>query len=281
MSIIYEPKGRALEYSLLAANLFTGCTGGCTYCYARKMAAQYGKDFDNPAPKKNVLAELEKDARKYAGTDKRVLLCFSCDPYQPLDLQERITRSAITILKENDINFQILTKFGLNAVRDFDLYKTGDAFAVTLTYIEKDDSLRDEPGAAIPAERIEAIRQAHDRGIETWASLEPVLDAKQSLELIRITHEFTDLYKIGRLNHRPSQIDWRQFGIEALNLCREYGKPYYIKNDLASYLEGIQFQNVDTRRISIQSESRWKNESVQTKIQGQERQGMFNFPVVR
>ncbi len=251
MSIIYEPKGRAQEYSWLAANLFSGCSHGCAYCYARKMAAQFGTDFDNPTVKKYVLTELEKDARKYAGTDKRVLLCFSCDPYQPLELQERITREAIIILKENDINFQVLTKAGLNAARDFDLYKTGDAFAATLTYIERDDSLRDEPGAALPAERIEALRQGHDRGIEIWTSLEPVLDVEQSLEIIRQTHEFVDLYKIGKLNHKPSSIDWRQFGIEAIKLCEQYGKRFYIKDDLAKYLEGIEFENTDTRIISF------------------------------
>lgn len=258
MSIIYEPKGRAQEYSLLAANLFSGCSHGCTYCYARKMAAQFGTDFNNPTVKKDVLTELQKDARRYAGTDKRVLLCFSCDPYQPLELKERITREAIIILKENDINFQVFTKAGLNAARDFDLYKTGDAFAVTLTYIERDDSLRDEPGAALPAERIEALRQANEKGIETWASQEPVLDTGQSLELIRQTNKFVDLYKIGKLNHKPSSIDWRQFGIDALRLCREYGKRYYIKKDLAVYMQGIKFENTDTRTIKKAGEVLWQ-----------------------
>ena len=33
MSIIYEPRGKAREYSELAANLYTGCSHGCRYCY--------------------------------------------------------------------------------------------------------------------------------------------------------------------------------------------------------------------------------------------------------
>jgi DNA repair photolyase len=258
MSVIYTPKGRALEYSLLAANLFSGCSHGCIYCYARKMAAQFGTDFDKPIAKKNALAELEKDARKYAGTNKRVLLCFSCDPYMPEDIELNITRQALKILRQFNVSYQLLTKGGMRAARDFDLYGPNDAFASTLTFIDEKQSLKHEPGAAIPAERIEAIRLAHDRGIETWVSLEPVLDAEQSLEIIRATHEFTDLYKIGKLNHQASSTNWRAFGTMALNLCREYGKKYYIKKDLAGYLQGVDFENTDTRIIKKAGESLWQ-----------------------
>jgi DNA repair photolyase len=31
MRIIYEPKGRALEYAPLAVNLYRGCSHGCDY----------------------------------------------------------------------------------------------------------------------------------------------------------------------------------------------------------------------------------------------------------
>lgn len=231
MPVIYEPKGRALEYSYLAANLYTGCQHGCHYCYARWMAKQYGRDFENPTAKPNLLSKLERDARKYAGTDRRVLLCFSCDPYQPLDKTEKATRAALQILKAYNISFQVLTKAGLTATRDFDLYKTGDAFGTTLTFLDPGQSQEVEPGAALPADRIEAIRQAHSLGIETWVSLEPVLDIEQSLEFIRITHEFFDLFRIGKLNHRSSDIDWRDFGIRALNLCREYNKTVLSKKN--------------------------------------------------
>lgn len=34
MNVVYEPRGRAREYSELAYNLYRGCTHGCRYCYA-------------------------------------------------------------------------------------------------------------------------------------------------------------------------------------------------------------------------------------------------------
>ena len=138
MSLIYEPKGRAGEYSHLAINIYTGCLHNCTYCYAEKMAQRYGNDFGKVTIRKNLIDQLKKKAPKYANTDKRVLLCFTCDPYQPID-DDRTTREVIIILKDNNIPFQILTKGGLRARRDFDLYGPDDAFATTLTFINNGD----------------------------------------------------------------------------------------------------------------------------------------------
>ncbi|MBA7476233.1 hypothetical protein ES707_11615 [subsurface metagenome] len=251
MRVIYVPKGRALEYSLLAINHYKGCSHGCVYCYARKMMSVLtGEKFEEPTARHGIIDNLIREAPRYAGTDKRVLLCFTCDPYQQLDEKEKVTRSVIEVLKHNDIHFQILTKGGLRAVRDFDLYTEGDAFATTLTFTDKFESVIKEPGAALPAERIEAIRIAHERNIETWVSLEPVLDDEQSLEIIRMTSDFVDLFKIGKLNHFHSKINWREFGIKAIELCRKLRKDYYVKNDLAEWLKGVEFTNVDTRRIT-------------------------------
>lgn len=250
MPIIYVPRGRALEYSLLAINHYKGCSHSCVYCYARKMMSTFtGENFEEPTARYGIIDNLIKEAPRYAGTDKRVLLCFTCDPYQQLDVTEKVTRSVIEVLKNNDIPFQVLTKGGLRAVRDFDLYTAGDAFATTLTFTNEALSAAKEPGAALPAERIKAIQIAHEANIETWVSLEPVLDVEQSLEIIRMTSDFVDLFKIGKLNHFHSEINWRDFGIRAIELCHELQKKYYVKNDLAEWLKGIEFTNVDTRRI--------------------------------
>lgn len=251
MSIIYEPGGRAKEYAWLAVNHYTGCLHGCEYCYQNRMQIQFGNRdfFTRQEPKKDVLKKLLKEAPAYQGTDKRILLCFSCDPYQPLNDKIDLTRKVIEILKQFSIPFQVLTKGGMRAVRDFDLYKETDAFATTLTLPDARLSAQWEPKAAYPAERINAIVRAKDEGIETWVSLEPVLGAEYALDHIRRTYKFVDLYKIGKLNYVKSDTDWRQFAIDAIGLCENYGKPYYIKDDLAKYLDGVSFNNTDTRKV--------------------------------
>lgn len=251
MSVIYSTKGRAQEFSFKAINHYVGCGHKCRYCYVAGMPQWQDKDFYSTPPivRKDVIERLEREAGQFAGTDERVLLCFMCDPYQPLDDTEQVTRKVIEILRQFDIPFQVLTKGGTRAARDFELYGPNDAFATTLTFLDENQSREYEPNAAIPRSRILAIQMAKQRGIQTWVSLEPVIDAEQSLEIIRQTHKFVDLYKIGILNHRRSEINWRKFGKKAIDLCRELKTDYYVKRDLAKYLDGFTFCNVDTRKI--------------------------------
>lgn len=53
--------------------------------------------------------------------------------------------------------------------------------------------------AALPGDRIEALKRFHERGIYTWVSLEPTLDVESSLAIVRDRHSFVDLYKVGRV----------------------------------------------------------------------------------
>ena len=243
MATIYRPKGRAAEYSHLALNHYIGCNHGCKYCYVP--AVMHNEQFfTTQSVKKDVLWQLRREAPNFAGTNERVLLCFSCDPYQSLESEKRITSEVIKILRANDIPFQVLTKGGMRAVVDFDQYGKNDAFA--------DRSREFEPNAASPRDRIRAIEIAKQRGINTWVSLEPVLDVEVSLQIIKETHEFVDLYKIGMLNHYPSDItagQWRKFAIKVIELCRRFETDYYIKKDMAKYLDGVSFCSVDTRKV--------------------------------
>ena len=251
MSVIYRPQGRAAEYSHLAINHYVGCSHGCTYCYVP--AITRNPDFHTKQSiRKDVLYKLRREAPNFAGMNERILLCFACDPYQPLDDELQITRKVIEILKANNIPFQVLTKAGTRAARDFDLYGPNDVFAVTLTFLNDTKSKQFEPNAAIPRSRILSLEMAKQYGFETWVSLEPVIEPDESLEIIRQTHQFVDLYKIGKMNHVPAianNINWRTFGKKAIQLCRECEVNYYIKADLAQYLDGITFCNTDNRKI--------------------------------
>ncbi|NIS54464.1 MAG: hypothetical protein GWN94_25790 [Phycisphaerae bacterium] len=263
MGIIYKPKGRAQEYSFLAINHYVGCGHGCRYCYVPDTT--HNKNFyTDQSVRRGVLEQLRKEAPKFAGTDERVLLCFSCDPYQPLDAEKRITRDVINILSEFDIPFQVLTKGGTWASRDFKYYGPHDAFGTTMTFLDDENSKKYEPRAALPGDRIEAIKEAKKLDIETFVSLEPVIEAKQSLEIIRLTHEFVDQFRIGKLNHKSSDIEWRKFGRQAIEICRECGTDYFIKEDLAIHLDGIPFTSIDKRKVKrdVKVEKREEEQSL-------------------
>jgi len=255
--LIYEPAGRAREYAALACNIYRGCDHGCAYCYAPAATRRTRAAFACSEPRgADFLKRLEKEAGQRVPSEP-ILLCFTCDPYQALDTRLGLTREAIKILHGHGHAVHILTKGGTRALRDLDLFarnrslppaanpasdfgrgSDGNAFATTLTVL--DDRWREwEPGAASPMDRLEAIQAYHAAGVATWVSLEPVLDPEAALDIIRETHAYVDLFKVGRLNYHPMarSINWRAFGLAAIALLESRGKRYYVKQDLAACLE--------------------------------------------
>jgi DNA repair photolyase len=236
MRTIYVPKGRAAEYSPLALNLYTGCAHRCTYCYARKMAKMYGTPecyFNIPAPRKNILAELEKKSASMRGDRREINLCFMCDPYST-PTNGDITREALLILKKYKLNVSILTKAGTKACRDFDiLSKNGWKFGSTLTCF---GTMRKEkePGAAKLSDRLDAIIDAKKQGIFTYVSLEPVIDTNMAIEILRWRSPgFIDFWKIGKINYdkqAEAGIDWKTFVADARRVLGDV--PHMFKKDL-------------------------------------------------
>jgi DNA repair photolyase len=145
----------------------------------------------------------------------------------------------LEVLREHGLAFCVLTKGGTRALADIDLYRPDrDAFASTLTSLDDAFALKWERGAALPCDRIAALKTFHDQGIFTWVSLEPTLDIESSLAIVEHTHTFVDLYKIGRANYLPMTIttDWRSYTERMIALCATLGVRHYIKKDLAEFL---------------------------------------------
>jgi DNA repair photolyase len=238
--IIYEPKGRAKEYGDLALNIYTGCSFGCTYCFAPLVLKKDRDTFHKLSQARdNLLDKVKKDCENNQFEGRRVHLCFTCDPYQDIDLELQLTREVLKLFKQYNVNFQILTKGGMRAARDFDLYKDGDSFGSTLTFSDTDKSLEWEPRAAEPLSRIEAIVTAHERGIKTWVSLEPVISPQDTVNYVTELHNHVDLWKVGRWNYdqRAKDIDWKRFGRTIKNVFNILKCEYYIKEDLRKEME--------------------------------------------
>jgi len=236
MNSIYEPQGRAREYSPLALNIYNGCDHDCNYCYVKKM--RFIKKSNKPVFRNGLLEQLKKDAPKFSN-GKQVLLSFMSDPYCVADVETQYTRQILEILNSNNVNVAILTKGGNRCLRDLDIFSKFKKIKVgaTLTCLDDKTSIENEPMAALPSDRIETLKTLHQNGITTFVSLEPVLDPNVSLEIINRTHNFVDIYKVGKLNHIENKIDWKQFGESAINILSGYNKKFYIKNDLANFID--------------------------------------------
>lgn len=242
MPVIYEPKGKALEYSPLACNLYKGCSHACTYCYAPSATFTKPDIFSSDSyikPRPNIITQIQKDAEKLKGDPRQILLCFTSDPYQPIEKNLMLTRQTLRIFADNHLNTTILTKSGGLAKRDFDILSRNpeNHYAATLTTDDPEESLKWEPGAALPKDRIETLKAAKLAGISTWVSFEPVFNPEAVYRMIEETHTFIDLYKIGKMNYHPlsKTIDWHIFLLRSEALLDKYGKERYIKKDLEKF----------------------------------------------
>lgn len=245
MAGIYEPSGAAREYSPLALNYIKGCDHGCIYCYVPNIMKRFNSGYVHSnvymTEEGKLLKQIESSAKKYKHSDKQVLLSFLTDPYSSFNNETKLTRKVLIILLENKIPVSILTKGGLNVLQDFDIIKEfGDSIQVgaSLTFTIDRDSKRWEKNAALPQERFSILKQLHDQGIKTWASMEPVIFPNQSLDIMNLTKDFVDSYKIGKLNHfknHEKKFDWSEFLTNTIAIMRKNKSNFYIKKDLLKW----------------------------------------------
>ena len=212
----------------------------CAYCYVPRAIKIDRALFDEGAViRPAYLDGLRKDAGKYraAGISEQVMLSFTTDPYPPQ--HHETTRQAIAILHAAGLGVCTLTKGGSRALRDISLFwPERDAFASTLTSLDAAFSRRWERETADPDDRIAALQKFHDRGIFTWVSLEPTIDVEASLAIVDATHQFVDLYKVGRVNYigLTRTTDWRSYTLRMIDKLGALGKKHYVKRDLQPFL---------------------------------------------
>lgn len=245
MASIYIPSGAAREYSPLALNYINGCDHGCVYCYVPKMMKRFRKDYIHSdvyiKEEGALIKEVLASARKHRNSSQQVFISFLTDPYSHFNKDTKLTRRVLQILLDHQIPVSILSKGGYNILEDIDLIKKfGPNIQVggSLTFVDKELSKKWEKTSSDPIERFETLRILHDEGIRTWASMEPVIYPEQSLQIMELTKDYVDGYKIGKLNHfqnHEKKFDWAQFLRDAVAVMRKNDKLFYIKKDLLSW----------------------------------------------
>lgn len=243
--VIYRPAGEAGEYAPLATNPYKGCGHECLYCYVPSAIHISRNEFNEPGIlRPGYMDRLRADLMRHRAANltddqRQIFITFSSDPWHP-GPDSRWTRTILVNLIEHGFSFCTLTKSGTAGLRDADLFRPQlDSFAATLTSLDERFSAKWERRAATPAQRIEGLKRFRERGVFTWVSLEPTLDVEASLEIVRATHGFVDLYKIGRANYLKEitrTTDWRDYTLRMIDLCQKLGARHYIKRSLQDHL---------------------------------------------
>jgi hypothetical protein len=63
------------------------------------------------------------------------------------------------------------------------------------------------------------MRKLHEAGFKTWASIEPIIDIEASDDMIFLSHEFCDLYKIGLTSGKQ----YNKYGVQNFirHICKQ------------------------------------------------------------
>ena len=194
-------------------NPYVGCSHGCAWCYARFMKKYTGYDEEWGSfvdVKVNAPEALIKDIRRLKGSSY-IFLSSVCDSYQPIEAKYKLTRKILEILSQLPFSVGILTQSKL-VTRDIDLFKKFKDIEVGMSFISMDDKATRifQPMAALPKERVTALRKLHRAGIKTYIHLGPILPHFTNLEeIFKATHKDIDGAMGETLNTRGD--NWTNF----------------------------------------------------------------------
>jgi DNA repair photolyase len=180
-SALNRVQGMPFNWTL---NPYRGCTHGCHYCFARRYHVQFEMDSDDEFAsvilvKRNFVEVLRRELDRPSWVREKVALGTATDPYQPIEGHYRLTRGSIEALTRGCTPTGLVTK-GPMVVRDRDLLADLTRAASCTVYMSvptvDEDAWRFlEPGTAHPLQRLRAVRELVDAGIDTGVLMAPVV----------------------------------------------------------------------------------------------------------
>jgi len=127
-----------------------------------------------------------EEATRYAKmhVPRTIVVSFTNDPYPPREKNLERTRTVLGILALNKLHkVLVLTKNPILALRDLDIFGENKSMWLGSTVISLEWTDW-EPNAPHPMERLKALRFAHNKGTNTWLSVEPIIPGITDLEAI-------------------------------------------------------------------------------------------------
>ena len=180
-SALNPVKGMPFNWTL---NPYRGCTHACHYCFARRYQTQFelGPDdhFSSVIFVKVNLAEvLQRELDKPSWARELVAVGTATDPYQPIEGHYKLTRRALQALRAGRTPVGLVTK-GPMVVRDADVLADIGASSGCTVYLSvpsiADEAWRAlEPGTAHPLQRLRAVRQLREAGVNAGVLMAPLV----------------------------------------------------------------------------------------------------------
>src|ERR1700730_14659853 len=180
-SALNRVEGMPFNWTL---NPYRGCTHGCHYCFARRYHVQFEMNADDEFAsvilvKGNFVEVLQRELDRPSWTRELVALGTATDPYQPIEGHYRLTRRSIEALARGRTPIGLVTK-GPMVVRDRDVlmdlsHAAGCTVHMSVPTVDEDAWRILEPGTAHPLQRLRAVRELVDAGINAGVLMAPIV----------------------------------------------------------------------------------------------------------
>ena len=180
-SALNSVKGMPFNWTL---NPYRGCTHGCHYCFARRYQTQFELGPDDHFStvilvKVNLVEVLRRELDKPSWAREQVAVGTATDPYQPIEGHYKLTRRSLEALLAGRTPIGLVTK-GPMVVRDADILadigrRYGCTVYVSVPTVDDEAWRTLEPGTAPPLQRLRAVRQLRDAGVNAGVLMAPVV----------------------------------------------------------------------------------------------------------
>ena len=180
-SALNAVKGMPFNWTL---NPYRGCTHACHYCFARRYQTQFELGFDDHFSsvilvKINLVDVLKRELDKPSWKREQVAVGTATDPYQPIEGHYKLTRRSLEALLTGRTPIGLVTK-GPMVVRDADILaelgrKFGATVYMSVPTVDEEAWRSLEPGTAPPLQRLRAVRQLRDAGVNAGVLMAPVV----------------------------------------------------------------------------------------------------------
>ena len=167
-------------------NPYSGCSFGCTYCYA----AFFSRDVEKRNSwgywvnvKENAVELLQKRLKRTpdALDDKLIYMSSVTDPYQPVERELKLTRRILEVMADGHRPKLVVQSRSPDVTRDCDLFRqiedNGGRVQVNMTVTTDDEDIRRtfEPFCPANPVRLAAIKRVQAEGIDTCITMTPLL----------------------------------------------------------------------------------------------------------
>lgn len=190
-AVAYGPAGEILTRATgfmdaydFTLNPYSGCSFGCTYCYAAFFSRDVAKrdSWGYWVNVKNNAVKLMAKRKPGALDGKLIYMSSVTDPYQPVERELELTRRILQVIVSRGEKVKLVVQTRSPLVRrDWDWFRkiegNGGRVQVNMTVTTDDEEIRRafEPYCPGNRRRLAAIKEVQERGIATCITMTPLL----------------------------------------------------------------------------------------------------------